>query len=159
MVWNLMTQYWKIPIPKLLISVTGGAQRFDLSLKLKQVFKKGLINAATSTGMPAQISIDFNFHYLGRAFVHMLIQELTHYHTILHFDALKIYSFGKHCEKRRNCLQQAVLPFLSVFSTQCGTYFSFSIHFEMSPAICFNLDQSNILSFGDGLTHCQKKQI
>ena len=29
---------------------------------------------------------------------------LTHYHTILHFDALKIYSCGEHCEKRRNCL-------------------------------------------------------
>ena len=23
--------------------------------------------------------------------------------TMLHFDALKIYSCGKHCEKRRNC--------------------------------------------------------
>ena len=29
---------------------------------------------------------------------------LTHYHTIPHFDALQIYSCGKHCEKRRNCL-------------------------------------------------------
>ena len=29
---------------------------------------------------------------------------LTHYHTLRHFDALKIYSCGKHCEKRRNCL-------------------------------------------------------
>ena len=29
---------------------------------------------------------------------------LTHYHTMPHFDALKIYSCGKHCEKRRKCL-------------------------------------------------------
>ena len=29
---------------------------------------------------------------------------LTHYHTMPHFDALKIYSCGKHYEKRRNCL-------------------------------------------------------
>ena len=29
---------------------------------------------------------------------------LTHYHTIPHFDPLKIYGCGKHCEKRRNCL-------------------------------------------------------
>ena len=29
---------------------------------------------------------------------------LTHYHTITRFDALKIYSCGKHCEKFRNCL-------------------------------------------------------
>ena len=29
---------------------------------------------------------------------------LTHYHTMPHIDALKIYSCRKHCEKRRNCL-------------------------------------------------------
>ena len=29
---------------------------------------------------------------------------LTHYHIMPHFDALKIYRYGKHCEKRRNCL-------------------------------------------------------
>ena len=32
-------------------------------------------------------------------------RDLTHYHAIPHFDALKIYSCEKHCEKRRNnCL-------------------------------------------------------
>ena len=30
--------------------------------------------------------------------------KLTQYHTIPHFDELNIYSCGKHCEKRRNCL-------------------------------------------------------
>ncbi|XP_052778337.1 transient receptor potential cation channel subfamily M member 2-like isoform X2 [Mya arenaria] len=50
MVWDLMTKHWHLPIPKLLISVTGGAQRFDLNHRLKQVFKRGLINAATTTG-------------------------------------------------------------------------------------------------------------
>jgi len=30
--------------------VTGGAQRFDLNQRLKAVFKRGLINAATTTG-------------------------------------------------------------------------------------------------------------
>ena len=29
---------------------------------------------------------------------------LTHYHTMPHFDTLKIHSCGKHREKRRNCL-------------------------------------------------------
>ena len=51
---------------------------------------------------------------------------LAHYHTLPHFDTLKIYSCGKHCEKRRNCLLQAISPFLTMFfSTLCGTYFSF----------------------------------
>ena len=29
---------------------------------------------------------------------------LSHYHTMPHFHAWKINSYGKHCEKRRNCL-------------------------------------------------------
>ena len=41
----------------------------------------------------------------------------------VHFDALNIYSCGKHCEKRRNCLLQAISPFLTMFSTLYGTYF------------------------------------
>ena len=41
---------------------------------------------------------------------------LTRDHKIPHFDALKVYSYGKHCEKRRNCLYQATSPFLTMFS-------------------------------------------
>ena len=51
LVWTLLTEHWKLPIPNLLISVTGGAQRFDLNPRLKAVFKRGLINAATTTGI------------------------------------------------------------------------------------------------------------
>ena len=77
--------------------------------------------------------------------------HLIHFHTIPHFDALKIYSCGKHCEKRRNCLEQAISPFLTMFSTLYGTYFPFYMHFKISSAICFNLDQSKILSSCNGL--------
>ena len=35
-----------------------------------------------------------------------------------------LYSRGKHCEKRRNCLLQAIFPFLTMFSTLNGIYFS-----------------------------------
>ena len=49
----------------------------------------------------------------------------THYHTIPHFDGLSIYSCRKHCEKRRNCLLQAISPFLTMFPTLYGTYFPF----------------------------------
>ena len=79
---------------------------------------------------------------------------LTHYHTKPHFDALKIHSCGKHCEKRRNCLLQAISPFRTMFSTLYGTYFSFQMHFKMS-AICVNLDQSKILLSGNGLVEVQ----
>ena len=81
---------------------------------------------------------------------------LTQYHTLPSFDALKIYGCGKHCEKRRNCLQQTISPFFTIFSTLHGPYFSFEIHFKMSSAIFSNLDQSEILSFGNEL---KKKRI
>ena len=38
-----------------------------------------------------------------------------------------------------------------MFSALYGTYFSFQMHFKKSSAICFNLDQSKILSSGNGL--------
>ena len=44
------------------------------------------------------------------------------------------------------------LLFLTMFSTRYGTYFSFQMHFKMPSAICFSLDQSKILSSGNGLS-------
>ena len=38
-----------------------------------------------------------------------------------------------------------------MFSTLYGTYFSFEMHHKMLSAICFNLDQSKILSSGNGV--------
>ena len=38
-----------------------------------------------------------------------------------------------------------------MISTLYGMYFSFEMHFKMSSAVCFNLDQSKILSSGSGL--------
>ena len=78
---------------------------------------------------------------------------LQFYHTMPHFDALTIYSCGKHSEKRRNCLQRAISLFLTMFSTLYGTYFPFQMLFKMPSAICFNLNQSKILSSGNGLKH------
>ena len=75
---------------------------------------------------------------------------LPHYHTIPHIDTLKIYSCGKHGGKRRNCLEQAISPFLTMFSTPSGTYFLFQMLFKMLSAICLNLDESKILSYGNG---------
>jgi len=52
--WKLIKEYWQMGTPRLLISVTGGAQRLstETSLKsaLKEVFRNGLIDAAQSTG-------------------------------------------------------------------------------------------------------------
>ena len=64
-------------------------------------------------------------------------QIKLHYHTMRHLQALKIYSCGKHCEKRRNCNMALI------FYSECTL--------KMSSAICFNLDQSKILSSANGL--------
>ncbi|XP_074513194.1 transient receptor potential cation channel subfamily M member 1a [Sebastes fasciatus] len=47
---HLMMKDWQLELPTLLISVHGGLQNFDLPPKLKQVFGKGLIKAAVTTG-------------------------------------------------------------------------------------------------------------
>ena len=49
-------------------------------------------------------SSEFNAYNLDMSIILSFGKELTHYHTTTHFDALKIYSCGKHGEKRRNCL-------------------------------------------------------
>nr|XP_032800301.1 transient receptor potential cation channel subfamily M member 3-like isoform X4 [Petromyzon marinus] len=47
---QLLLREWQMELPKLLISVHGGLQNFELQPKLKQVFGKGLIKAAMTTG-------------------------------------------------------------------------------------------------------------
>ncbi|XP_069786744.1 transient receptor potential cation channel subfamily M member 6 isoform X2 [Narcine bancroftii] len=47
---HLMLKEWLMELPKLLISVHGGSQNFELPPKVKQIFGKGLIKAAETTG-------------------------------------------------------------------------------------------------------------
>ena len=49
-VLQLMTKYWGLELPKLLITVHGGLLNFDLQPKLKRLFRKGLLKAAKTTG-------------------------------------------------------------------------------------------------------------
>ena len=62
-------------------------------------------------------------------------------------------------EKEKLLVKQAISPFLTVFSTLYNTYFSFQMHFKMSSAICFNLDQSKTLSSANRLTLYQNEKI
>ncbi|XP_023800603.1 transient receptor potential cation channel subfamily M member 6 isoform X2 [Cyanistes caeruleus] len=47
---HLMVKEWQMELPKLVISVHGGIKNFKLPSKVKQVFSKGLVMAAESTG-------------------------------------------------------------------------------------------------------------
>lgn len=49
-VLKLMLKEWHMELPKILISVHGGVQNFELHPRIKQVVGKGLINAAVTTG-------------------------------------------------------------------------------------------------------------
>ncbi|KAM7380643.1 hypothetical protein PAMP_003923 [Pampus punctatissimus] len=48
--YQLLTDQWKLSPPKLLISVTGGAKNFYLKTHLKKAFHRGLIKVAQTTG-------------------------------------------------------------------------------------------------------------
>ncbi|XP_035695369.1 uncharacterized protein LOC118429100 [Branchiostoma floridae] len=64
--WELMTKHWQLEPPNLLISVTGGAKKFLLKERLKNIFKIGLVKASQSTGesrlLRAQVSQGFSEH-------------------------------------------------------------------------------------------------
>uniref|UniRef100_A0A4W4H3K8 TRPM SLOG domain-containing protein n=1 Tax=Electrophorus electricus TaxID=8005 RepID=A0A4W4H3K8_ELEEL len=48
--YQLMTEHWKLQPPNLLISVTGGAKNFNMKTRLKDKFHRGLIKVAQTTG-------------------------------------------------------------------------------------------------------------
>ncbi|XP_056098759.1 transient receptor potential cation channel subfamily M member 7 isoform X2 [Rhinichthys klamathensis goyatoka] len=49
-VLRLLLKEWQMELPKIVISVHGGIQNFDLHPRIKQVVGKGLIKAAVTTG-------------------------------------------------------------------------------------------------------------
>ena len=49
-VYDILIENWRLHIPKLLISITGGAKKFKLNANLKNALKKGIVKAALSTG-------------------------------------------------------------------------------------------------------------
>ncbi|XP_034549855.1 transient receptor potential cation channel subfamily M member 2 isoform X2 [Notolabrus celidotus] len=48
--YQLLTEQWKLSPPNLLISVTGGAKNFYLKARVKSMFHRGLIKVAQTTG-------------------------------------------------------------------------------------------------------------
>nr|DBA31795.1 TPA: hypothetical protein GDO54_007569 [Pyxicephalus adspersus] len=47
---QLMLREWQMELPKLVISVHGGMQKFELHPRIKQLIGKGLVKAAVTTG-------------------------------------------------------------------------------------------------------------
>jgi SLOG in TRPM len=49
--WKLMEESWRMKPPRLIISVTGGAQKFFMKRRLLTGFKRGLMKVATTAGI------------------------------------------------------------------------------------------------------------
>jgi hypothetical protein len=48
---EFMREQWELPLPELIISVTGGAELFKLtSPRVRRAFQEGLVSAAVTTG-------------------------------------------------------------------------------------------------------------
>ncbi|XP_067935485.1 transient receptor potential cation channel subfamily M member-like 2 [Watersipora subatra] len=48
---NLMLEKWELPEPKLIVSIVGGAKRFEFAKsRVSSLFKQGLLDIATTTG-------------------------------------------------------------------------------------------------------------
>ena len=58
--------------------------------------------------------------------------------------------FNKSLLERRNCLLQAISPFLTVFSTCLEIILPFSSNLKLSSANSFNLEESKICRLGKG---------
>lgn len=62
---DLLFKVWKLEKPNLIISVTGGAQKFTLKARLRDVFRKGLVKAATSTSKIDKCSFKGSHSYFN----------------------------------------------------------------------------------------------
>jgi hypothetical protein len=52
---QFMREGWRLPTPDLIISITGGAKRFELPARLRKAFQLGLVSAAATTSKPKYI--------------------------------------------------------------------------------------------------------
>ena len=75
---------------------------------------------------------------------------LTLSQTTRGFYVSAVQVFRKHCGKRRNCSQQAISSFPSVFSTLLENFLPFSSNSKLSSANSLSLEESKICCLGKG---------
>ena len=88
------------------------------------------------------ISIQFVF---CKFFVNM-VWILSQTNPDCYVSAVQV--FWKHCGKRRNCLQGAISPFSTVFSTLLKNFLPLSPNLKLSSANSFRLEESKICRLG-----------
>ena len=48
---RFMKEAWALPIPDLIISITGGAKHFELPARLRKTFQLGIVSVAATTSI------------------------------------------------------------------------------------------------------------
>lgn len=80
--YQLLTEQWKLSPPNLLISVTGGAKNFYLKSHLKNMFHRGLIKVAQTTGQPEREQASDRFvcerSFIAQKVVFLWIRATSH---------------------------------------------------------------------------------
>uniref|UniRef100_A0A3Q4HFA3 TRPM SLOG domain-containing protein n=1 Tax=Neolamprologus brichardi TaxID=32507 RepID=A0A3Q4HFA3_NEOBR len=80
--YQLLTEQWKLSPPNLLISVTGGAKNFYLKSHLKNMFHRGLIKVAQTTGQPEREQASDSFvcerSFIAQKVVFLWIRATSH---------------------------------------------------------------------------------
>jgi transient receptor potential cation channel subfamily M protein 2 len=100
---------WNLPKPKLIISVTGGAQNFTIPHRMKKAFKEGLIKAAASTG--AWIITGGTNTGVMKLVGEAVAEELPKYSSDTKLTVLGIATWGK-IALRKNLAKLKVVNFL-----------------------------------------------
>ena len=104
-----------------------------------------------------------NYHPQNHPFIFNVVKfilcskRITHYHTMPHFDALKIYTCGKHCEKRRIACNKQFLLFWHCFLPYMELIFHFKCTLKCHQqfvSIWSNLKFCClVMGWGPNLTH------
>jgi len=103
-----------LSVPKLILSVTGGAQNFTIPHRMKKAFKEGLIKVAATTG--AWIITGGTNHGVMRLVGEAVAEEYPKYSSDTELTVLGIATWGKIAMREK--LEKAVNKTLSDKTTE-----------------------------------------
>ena len=95
------------------------------------------------------ILLSANAFNLDQCKIFLFGKELTHYHTVLHFDALIYIAVENFVRKGEIAYNKQFLLFSQCFLPYVLLIFHFKCTLKCLLLICFDLDQFKILSSGN----------
>ena len=124
----------------------AGYQQFSLSLTMfSKAFYIRVLNIWINSLVTHSVVFGINDQWFTTQSWLLILSQ-----TSPGFYVSGVQVFRKHRGKRRNCLQWAISPFPTVFSTCLGNFVPFSLNLKLSSANSFSLEQSKICCLGKG---------